>query len=252
MAGTGHNAGMTNLARRAAAVIRWRHAAAGALAAAAAGEVAARAPGSARNPSLALVLALLGTLPLAAAPAHARIAAAAVVTGVLLAIIEPGRPTVAAAAAAVAALYLAARRGPARYALLVALPLLAAVALPAGKTPRLWAAVIFALAATAAALGTLRQARRRAAQADASVRALQATLAGHQARGERARIARELHDVAAHHILAHRPAKRSRGAHLARSQPAGGEAPGRHRQCGPHGAGRDAPHCRRAARRRRP
>ncbi len=122
------------------------------------------------------------------------------VTGVLLAIIEPGRPTVAAAAAAVTALYLAARRGPARYAVLIALPLLAAVALPVGKTPRVWAAVIFALAATAAALGTLRQAQRRAAQADASVRALQATLAGHQARGERARIARELRDVAAHHI----------------------------------------------------
>jgi signal transduction histidine kinase len=123
-----------------------------------------------------------------------------VVTGVLLAIIEPGRPTVAAAAAAVAALYLAARRGPARYAVLITLPLLAGVALPVGKTPRLWAVVIFALAAAAAALGTLRQAQRRAAQADASVRALQATLANHQARGERARIARELHDVVAHHI----------------------------------------------------
>src|SRR5260221_45016 len=98
------------------------------------------------------------------------------------------------------AFYRAARRGPARYAVLIALPLLAAVALPVGKTPRVWAAVIFALAATAAALGTLRQAQRRAAQADASVRALQATLAGHQARGERARIARELRDVAAHHI----------------------------------------------------
>jgi signal transduction histidine kinase len=46
----------------------------------------------------------------------------------------------------------------------------------------------------------LRQAQRRAAHADASVRALRATLAGHQARGERARIARELHDVVAHHI----------------------------------------------------
>jgi hypothetical protein len=99
---------VTNLTRRAAGAIRWRYAAAGALAAAAVREVAARAPDSAHSPSLALVLALLGTLPLAAAPAHSRIAAAAVVTGVLLAIIEPGRPTVAAAAAAVTALYLAA------------------------------------------------------------------------------------------------------------------------------------------------
>jgi len=200
MAGTGHNVGMTNLARQVAAAIRWRHAAAGALAAAAVGEVAARVPEDARNASLALVLALLGTLPLAAAPAHARIAAAAVVTGVLLAIIEPGRPTVAAAAAAAAALYLAARRGPARYVIVIALPLLAVVALPVGKTPRLWAVVMFGLAAAAVALGVLRQAQQRAAHADASVRALQATLAGHQALGERARIAFELHDVVAHHI----------------------------------------------------
>ena len=197
---TGDNVGVTNLARRTAAAVRWRHAAAGALAAAAVGEVAARASGGAHNPSLALVLALLGTLPLAAAPAHSRIAAAAVVTGVLLAIVEPGRPTVAAAAAAVAAVYLAARRGPVSYAVLISLPLLAAVALPVGKTARLWAAVIFALAVAAAALGTLRQAQRRAAHADESVRALQATLAVHEARGERARIARELHDVVAHHI----------------------------------------------------
>jgi signal transduction histidine kinase len=192
--------GVTNLLGRTAAAIRWRHAAAGALAAAAVGEVAARLPGGAHSPSLALILALLGTLPLAAAPAHSRTAAAAVIIGVVLAIVEPGRPTVAAAAAAVGAVYLAARRGPARYAVLIALPLLAAVALPVGKTARLWAAVIFALAAAAVALGTLRRAQRRAAHADASVRALQATLAGHQARGERARIARELHDVAAHHI----------------------------------------------------
>jgi signal transduction histidine kinase len=46
----------------------------------------------------------------------------------------------------------------------------------------------------------IRAARARAAERDASQRAIEATLLEHTARGERARIARELHDVVAHHI----------------------------------------------------
>ncbi|WP_207943417.1 histidine kinase [Actinomadura sp. KC345] len=42
--------------------------------------------------------------------------------------------------------------------------------------------------------------RARAAELDASRRAFESTLLEHTARGERARIARELHDVVAHHI----------------------------------------------------
>ncbi|WP_218040314.1 sensor histidine kinase [Actinomadura sp. WMMB 499] len=65
-----------------------------------------------------------------------------------------------------------------------------------------------ALAATAALLAVWavlarrRVLRRRAAAdaADASRRAVEHTLLEHTARGERARIARELHDVVAHHI----------------------------------------------------
>src|SRR5258706_15942346 len=79
---TSHNIGVTNRVRQAAEAVRWRHAAAGALAVAAVGEVAARPPDVMHNPSLALILALLGTLPLAAAPAHPPAPAAALITWV--------------------------------------------------------------------------------------------------------------------------------------------------------------------------
>ncbi|OPC83986.1 hypothetical protein B4N89_26360 [Embleya scabrispora] len=53
---------------------------------------------------------------------------------------------------------------------------------------------------TASLLGRLRGARIRSAAHDASRHALESTLLEFTARGERARIARELHDVVAHHI----------------------------------------------------
>ncbi len=179
---------------------RWRYAASAALALAAIAEVSARAADGGGNPSLALLLALLGTVPLAQAPVNPRGAAAAVVTGVLLAVVEPGRPTIAAVVALVAAVYLASRLARPWQAATIALPLLVGIALPIGPTPRLWAAVTFGLAAVAAVAGALRQAHSRVAEADARVRTLDQSLAGHQARGERTRIARELHDVVARHI----------------------------------------------------
>ena len=186
--------------RHAVASIRWRHAAAAGLAAVAVGEVMARKQDGVPNASLAFLLALLGTLPLAVAPVYPRGVAAAVTTGVLLAIVEPGEPTFAAAGAALVTIYLAARHTPPRNAVLISLSLLLGVALPVGDTPRRWAAVLVLLAVTAAVAGALRQAQQHAARADASVRELRESLAGHHARGERVRIARELHDVVAHHI----------------------------------------------------
>jgi signal transduction histidine kinase len=134
----------------------WPAAGAG-LAAAGAAEAVLRTHGSGAVPSLAIVVDVCATLPLALARDRITAAAAAI--------------TVAAAAACVL-------HGGAAVAALVA------------------------LAAVWTELVRRRVARRqaRAAALDASRRAFQSTLLEHTARGERARIARELHDVVAHHI----------------------------------------------------
>jgi signal transduction histidine kinase len=78
----------------------------------------------------------------------------------------------------------------------LALPFLA-IALARGG----WAAVFLACAVpVAAGLGILAWAGRLARTRSAAGEALADTLLAHTARGERARIARELHDVVAHHI----------------------------------------------------
>ncbi|WP_243726286.1 sensor histidine kinase, partial [Actinomadura rubrisoli] len=96
------------------------------------------------------------------------------------------------------------------------LPLMLARARPVGAAAAVsaaWAAAsvlhrgpaVAGLAAVAAAWSLVaarrvRARRAEAAERDASRRAFEHTLLEHTARGERARIARELHDVVAHHI----------------------------------------------------
>ncbi|WP_442814627.1 sensor histidine kinase [Streptomyces sp. NBC_01808] len=65
---------------------------------------------------------------------------------------------------------------------------------------RLLAVAAAVLLAAATATGLARRARSTAAAHNATERAIAHTLYEHAARGERARIARELHDVVAHHI----------------------------------------------------
>jgi signal transduction histidine kinase len=59
---------------------------------------------------------------------------------------------------------------------------------------------MLAVSCTALLIGAAARARRQTVRRDASRQALADTLVEHAARGERARIARELHDVVAHHI----------------------------------------------------
>jgi signal transduction histidine kinase len=167
------------------------------------------------------VLALAATVPLAFyRPA---MAAFAVTFGNAVALASFGQVTAAGVAAELIAVWwlgldgatsdlralrwLGARTGhagdvrlavtPGRYlAVGLALPFLVIALLRSG-----WAAVFLAAAVpVAAGLGILAWAGRLARTRTAAGEALADTLLAHTARGERARIARELHDVVAHHI----------------------------------------------------
>jgi signal transduction histidine kinase len=79
---------------------------------------------------------------------------------------------------------------------------LALAGLRGSETSETWALTVLlaSLAPAAALAGVARQARREALVHDAARQVIAGTLVEHTARGERARIARELHDVVAHHI----------------------------------------------------
>jgi signal transduction histidine kinase len=70
----------------------------------------------------------------------------------------------------------------------------------AGTEERVLVVLLAALAPAAGLAGIARQARSEALEHSAARQAVAGTLLEHTARGERARIARELHDVVAHHI----------------------------------------------------
>lgn len=159
----------------------------------------------------ALLLAFGATAPLALLRTHP--APAAVLTTAanapLLALL--GAPAAAGVAAQALLLHRLARHGTRRartLAVLLVLPLAGyAVGDPgtaAGgrldDTGRLLAVAAAVLLAAATGTGLARRARSAAAAHSATERAIAHTLYEHAARGERARIARELHDVVAHHI----------------------------------------------------
>jgi signal transduction histidine kinase len=157
------------------------------------------------------LLALVATVPLAFyRPA---MAALTVTVGNAVALASFGQVTAAGAAAELAAVWWLGLAGatsdlravrhrglavtPGRYlAVGLVLPFLTIALLRSG-----WVAVFLAAAVPAAAgLGILAWAERLARTRSAAGEALADTLLAHTARGERARIARELHDVVAHHI----------------------------------------------------
>ncbi len=154
-----------------------------------------------------LAFALLSTVPLLTFRPAA--AAVAVTAGNAASLASFGTATVAGIAAQLIAGYRLGRldelRGPNARGFALAQPMAIGLAAPFGvlalTSHGSVAAVLLAWGApAAAAAGIAVRARREARTRTAAGEALADTLTEHTARGERARIARELHDVVAHHI----------------------------------------------------
>ena len=144
---------------------------------------------------LAGLLALAATVPLLfLRPAAAAIA---ITAANVAAFATSGEPTVAGLAAQLIALYRIGRTRPPQLAAVLCVPFLI---LALTSHASVLAVLFAALAPAAAGAGIAVRARREARTRTAAGEALADTLSQHTARGERARIARELHDVVAHHI----------------------------------------------------
>lgn len=182
----------------------WPYTAAGLLGLAGMVEVVNRG----ENSSLALLLALCATMPVALARIQLVAAMVMITAATFLTLLAQFPPTRAGLVALVAVCYLLGRHHRRRvWAPLVA-PFVAyaitpfghGLAVPVPVGGRFSGVLLLALTVGAAAVGAGRRARDESRDRDAASRAIADTLLEHVARGERARIARELHDVVAHHI----------------------------------------------------
>ncbi len=156
---------------------------------------------------LALVfLALATTIPLAFLRPTA--AAMAVTVAAVLSLALFGSLTVAGLAAEVGALYRLGSLGPQGRSAQVLVSILAVPFLvlaltgprPDGSEAGVLTVLVAVLAPAAGWIGFARRALSEASTQSAAREVIAGTLLEHTARGERARIARELHDVVAHHI----------------------------------------------------
>jgi signal transduction histidine kinase len=153
---------------------------------------------SADDVGAALVANLLATLPLALVRRRLPWAAVAIVAGVVIALSGDGEKSVLSVAAVVAVAavaYLVAERYGRRWSALFALPFLVNVIAPfttdGGRFP---AMLLLVVIVAALAIGDARRQRGQAVAERDEAQRDQALME------ERARIARELHDIVAHHV----------------------------------------------------
>jgi signal transduction histidine kinase len=171
-------------------------------------------PASPSRAFLLLILALvtlLSTLPVAALRTHPAAVGVVVAAANLLSMVGFQTLTVPGLIALLAALYRLGHGGSRALPAALVLPfLIAALSLVVNPTPthprldsaslRLLTILAASLCPAAAWAGAARRSRTEAVQHSATQQEIAGTLLEHTARGERARISRELHDVVAHHI----------------------------------------------------
>jgi signal transduction histidine kinase len=155
-----------------------------------------------------VLLALAATLPLGLLWAYPRAAAVAVSAACVLSLAAFGVLTVAALIAQLVVLYRLGRGGSQALAAGLALPFLglalAFVALapaePGGSSALVLSVILAAAGPAAAWAGAAQRAHAEAAEHSRARQVIAGSLVEHTARGERARVSHELHDVVAHHI----------------------------------------------------
>ncbi|MBO0867707.1 MAG: sensor histidine kinase [Micromonosporaceae bacterium] len=152
--------------------------------------------------ALPLVLGLFATLPLLLARRYPVAAAIVITAATLLLVVSHHPPTIAGTLAMAAVQYVVGRQRDPRLAGALVLPYVGFAIAPFGWAVhyRVLAVLLLTVVGAAAALGSSARMRAEARSHDASRREMRTTLLEYAARGERARIARELHDVVAHHI----------------------------------------------------